>query len=267
MQRDLRLDHLVVNTRFATDAAHAMFQELGFTLTPRGFHSAGSINHLMVFDDHYLELIGLPEGNALREEILARDVGPDGLVLRSNDAHTTLSTLLDDGFRAQPVEVLSRPVLLEGAAHMARFDTVRMPGEFRAGRVYFCRHLTPELVWRPEWMQHANGVTGIASLYVIGEHSSTSVQRYRRLANACPSPGTPRFALQLLSRPAFDERFGGLTQFASQREDCFGAIGLHCLSTQAIEARARQTGLPYIASERRVVVALPELKTLLEFLE
>ena len=54
------LDHLVVNTRFAIDAAQALFAGLGFTLTPRGYHSLGSVNHLAVFPQGYLELVGLP---------------------------------------------------------------------------------------------------------------------------------------------------------------------------------------------------------------
>lgn len=264
----MRLDHLVINTRFGTDSAQEIFEALGFTLTPRGFHSAGSLNHLMVFDDHYLELVGLPaNGSALREEILARDVGPDGLVLRSDDAAATLETLLADGFKAQPVQPLSRPVQLEAAEHLARFMTVRLPGEFRAGRVYYCQHLTPELVWRPEWMTHPNGVTGLASLYVIGQHTPASEQRYALLARACQPPHTPGFSLRLLSRDAFDDHFGALGRHAPQTGECFAAIGLRCRSTDDIARRVAATGLPHRVREGRLVLALPEFKTLLEFTE
>jgi len=65
-----RLDHLVINVLFDMDRAAALMSQLGFTLTPRGFHSLGSINHLMVFESHYLELVGLPSGT----EVLRRDV-------------------------------------------------------------------------------------------------------------------------------------------------------------------------------------------------
>ncbi len=43
------LDHLVINTLFDMDRAAALMAELGFTVTPRGYHSLGSINHLMMF--------------------------------------------------------------------------------------------------------------------------------------------------------------------------------------------------------------------------
>ena len=56
-----RLDHTVINVKIDMDAASALFGELGFTLTPRGYHSHGSMNHLMMFGTDYLELIGIPE--------------------------------------------------------------------------------------------------------------------------------------------------------------------------------------------------------------
>ena len=54
------LDHVVVNVLHDMDAAAGLFTALGFTLTPRGHHSLGSINHLMVVPGAYLELVGLP---------------------------------------------------------------------------------------------------------------------------------------------------------------------------------------------------------------
>ena len=56
----LALDHLVINTHFEIDAARLLFEQFGFQLTPRGHHSLGSVNHLLVFEDDYLELIGCP---------------------------------------------------------------------------------------------------------------------------------------------------------------------------------------------------------------
>ncbi len=55
------LDHAVINVLYDMDRSHSLFEEIGFTVTPRGSHSLGSINHLMIFGSDYLELIGLPE--------------------------------------------------------------------------------------------------------------------------------------------------------------------------------------------------------------
>ena len=49
------------------------------------------------------------------------------------------------------------------------------PGKIAMGRVYFCEHLTPELVWRPEWQRHANGAQSIARVVVAtGEPRRTA---------------------------------------------------------------------------------------------
>ena len=56
------LDHVVINARDDMDDAADIYRRLGFTLTERGYHSLGSINHLAIFGTDYLELIGLPRG-------------------------------------------------------------------------------------------------------------------------------------------------------------------------------------------------------------
>jgi hypothetical protein len=38
----LRLDHLVINCHFALDEVAQWFRALGFTLTPKGYHTLGS---------------------------------------------------------------------------------------------------------------------------------------------------------------------------------------------------------------------------------
>ena len=50
--KNLKLDHLVINVKKEMDEAYKLFSQLGFLLTPRGFHSLGSINHAMMFN-HY----------------------------------------------------------------------------------------------------------------------------------------------------------------------------------------------------------------------
>ena len=43
------LDHVVVNVHDRIDAAAETYRRLGFTLTPRGYHTLGSMNHLAMF--------------------------------------------------------------------------------------------------------------------------------------------------------------------------------------------------------------------------
>ena len=43
------LDHIVIDVRDRIDEAALRFGALGFQLTPRGYHSLGSSNHLAIF--------------------------------------------------------------------------------------------------------------------------------------------------------------------------------------------------------------------------
>src|ERR1700761_3749080 len=121
------LDHVVVNAMFETDAAASCFEALGFALTPRGYHSLGSVNHLMMFDGHYLELVGLPPGaTTLRREILESRLGIDGLVFKTDDAQETYARLTALGFRAGEPQSFTRPVEVDGREVVAQFRTTRL---------------------------------------------------------------------------------------------------------------------------------------------
>lgn len=256
------LDHLVINCRFDTDALQALFAGLGFTLTPRGYHSLGSLNHLAVFQHTYLELIGLPpDGEKLRQEILDSPIGIDGLVFASGDADASHARLLQAGFGLQPVQHFSRPVDIDGVARPARFSTVRLlPGQIAAGRVYVCQHHTPELVWRHDWIAHANGTRDIAGLVVVAENVQKAGSDFARLG-----PTSPDFRLELLDHDAFTAFSGPLSVHAPQRADFFGAIRFHCDDLEGIADRAGKLALPLIRREKSVLLALPHVHALLEF--
>ena len=64
------LDHVVINTLFDMNRAADLMLRLGFTLTPRGYHSLGSINHLMMLEHDYLELVGAIEATAEEREAI-----------------------------------------------------------------------------------------------------------------------------------------------------------------------------------------------------
>lgn len=183
------LDHVVINTLKSMDAAADLFAALGFTLTPRGYHSLGSINHLMMTPGAYLELVGVPDTGRQRQEVLDSPFGLNGLVLRTFDADATRDALAAAGFAPTGPVAFSRPVDLDGVEYDARFRTVRLPPEtFPAGRVYFCEHLTPELVWRDEWMTHPNGFCAIDGFTIASPDPEAEA---RRLASAFASAAEP----------------------------------------------------------------------------
>lgn len=163
-----QLDHAVISVRDEMDRAEAIYRRMGFTLTPRGFHPAGSCNHLMVFARDYLELIGFPPaGQSIRPDLRDAPIGLDGLVLGTDDARAVFERLRSSLPIAEP-QRLTRMVHLDGASEEARFTTVRLPRDALAGgRVYFCQHETPHLVWNKAWLGHRNGALAIDTFTIV----------------------------------------------------------------------------------------------------
>jgi hypothetical protein len=282
-RKALPLDHLVINTHFEMHAAYSIFEQLGFTLTPQGRHSLGSINHLAVFEDDYIELLGLPsDGGPLREEVLSSPVGIDGLVFTTTDAAQTHQSLQAAGLSVRPVQAFSRPVELAGVVSDARFETVRFePGQFSAGRLYYCKHFTPELVWRAEWQVHPNGVSKVAGLLIVCESPKQEAKHYAAAAGGVAALGAngeyrvsgERYALVFVTPAQYTECFGGFTCVSGQRASFFGAIALQTTSLAPLRKalkRMQTNGLHTVnwrEKPGRIAVQISGLNTLLEFIQ
>ena len=143
-------------------AAARDFSALGFALTPLGRHSIGSRNHCVMLGATYLELLE-PAGEhpwlAHYREFVARAEGLAALALATDDADASYRELVAQGVAAEPPMDLARPVDAGGESRTARFRLVQVSRE-----VFLCQHLTRELVWRPEWQAHANGVRELSAV-------------------------------------------------------------------------------------------------------
>ena len=107
------LDHVVVNVRDRIDEGLETYQRLGFTMTPRGYHTLGSMNHLAIFGTEYLELIAAQPGETRRAEILASPFGLNGLVFGTDDSASVYAALHEAGVPVEPPLEFSRPVELD----------------------------------------------------------------------------------------------------------------------------------------------------------
>lgn len=212
------LDHVVVNARDGLAAMAAQYRRLGFTLTPQGRHTLGSINHLAMFGTDYLELVGVPPEGAPGSDVLDWPAGLNGLVFGCEDAAGTHAALVEAGAPVLPPLAFSRPVALPDGPRDAAFQTVRVPAAVMpAGRVYFCHHLTRDVVWRDDWRRHANGTVGIAGLVIAAADPARIGDVFRRMFGADavvarPGGGGCRLwagltAIDVLTPPAVARRF------------------------------------------------------------
>lgn len=212
------LDHAVINVADQLDSASARFRRLGFQLTERGHHSLGSSNHLAIFGENYLELLGYETGKgSQRADLWLSPLGLSGLVWKSSDAESEFQHLQRQDLDGDPPATFHRPVTLpDGSVSEAHFRTVRIrPSLVPNGRSFFCQHLTPEAVWQPAWQRHPNGVRNISELVIVAQDPALSAQVYSRLFGAAKVLACPEGAF-VLRAGAATVRFAS-ADYAQQR--------------------------------------------------
>lgn len=182
------VDHLLVGVR-DLEAAREAYTRLGFTCTPRGSHIGwGTANYCIMFERDYVELLGIVDPaqftNRL-DEFLVRREGLMALAFATSDARAAQAELVAAGIGAEPPRDLARNLELPEGVVQPRFEIVGLPATATPALPSFlCRHLTPELVRRPEWLVHANGARAIAAVTVAVEELRALEAAYARLLGA-----------------------------------------------------------------------------------
>jgi hypothetical protein len=259
------LDHVVVNVRDRLDEAAETFRRLGFTMTPRGTHTLGSINNLAIFGTEYLELLGARAGDTRRPEVLGSPVGLNGLVFATADSAAVFSELDGSGVPVEPPLEFSRPVELPGGARDATFRVVRLkPGVTDVGRLFFCHHFTRDLVWRDEWRHHANGVIGVSRAVIAARDPAVLGGLFARMfgTDAVQQSATGCALLVGLSRfdvvtpEALAVEFGAAAASAEGRDTFMAALTLRVRSVERAVAAVQVPGV--VRGEGRIVVPARE---------
>jgi hypothetical protein len=236
------LDHVVINVRDRIDEGEETWRRLGFTLTPRGYHTLGSMNHLAIFGTDYLELIAVPSGETKRLDIMEAPEGLNGLVFGTEDSAATFAAMQAAGVPVFPPGEFSRPVALPEGNRDAVFRTVRLiPSTVSAGRLYFCHHFTRDLVWRDEWRHHANGVTGVARAVIADRDPSALGALFGRMFGAdavrpidggiALAVGVSRF--EVITPETLRAEFGDAVPDGGGRDSYMAALGFRTRSTDA----------------------------------
>lgn len=261
----LPFDHAVISVMDDLDGAAALYSRLGFTLTPRGHHTVGSINHTMVFSGNYLELLGYAPGEReKRAEMWAYPRGLTGLAVRTANAAELYGEMRAAGIPLEELKHISRPVEIDGASAHAhvRASTFQIDRrETGNGRIFVCQHDTPELIWRKGFDNHANGVTGIAAATMIADDPAhllgllSSVPGLERGNDSVACAGsttlrvmTPQTASRALG---VGEDLPGLAGKPMRMV----ALDLDCPSLERVATLLSGNGVPFRRGEGCVLVA------------
>ena len=279
MLDNLNLDHIAINVKDKMNEAYQLFSELGFTLTPRGYHSLGSVNHSMVFKNDYLELIGIPRGQSItRPELKKAEIGINGLVFKSDDIKKTYQHLLNMKLSNIPPRNFSRPVEINGIQNEAKFETVSIKNNiFKAGRIYFCDHLTPNLVWIPEYISHKNNVLGITEITVIDGNPLSVLENMNKITNKIKidthenfiTVETDDLKICLYDTKSFKKRYKNFGEEINLRKEMFGSLTLKTSSLLFLR-KLKQANLSNVLKyedKNTVHILLRDYNLILEFIE
>jgi catechol 2,3-dioxygenase-like lactoylglutathione lyase family enzyme len=190
------IDHVVVAVD-DLDQMATQFAGLGFEVTDRSDHPFGTSNRLIVLEDCYIELVAITNPTLIPDRGFARFVadglaagrtGPMMVALRTDDPAREVERLRSGGLPTSESSQFGRWVaLVDGSVHYAEFATVFVDLGSQVLTGFFCQHLTPELVWRPEVMAHPNGATRLLDL-TLPDPGGPAWDRLALLASAEPAP-------------------------------------------------------------------------------
>lgn len=194
------LDHVGLACR-DLDRTAALYERLGFSLTPRAAHYApgpsgtaeptGTGNRCAMLREGYLELIAQIDParpSATLAGMLARYEGLHIVAFGIDDERAELARLRDAGAAIDGVAWLERPIALDGRTETARFARLPLP-DAPEGRLQLIRHLTPELLWRDDLLSHANRVVALEEVVFVVADPAETIARLARLTGMAARDG------------------------------------------------------------------------------
>lgn len=177
----LTLDHPLVCVR-DLEAARATYQSLGFTMKPPGMHPWGTSTALVIFRRQLLELVSIGDaslldgyaagnfrfGRHVQTHLVERE-GVPLTALCSDDADRDAALLTARGARCEGRIAFGRDVVHRDGTPDRTATTLQIftrPGLDRLA-MFACQQHRRDLIEFPEWMDHPNGATGIASATIL----------------------------------------------------------------------------------------------------
>lgn len=175
------LDHIVPAVQ-DLDKAAALWERLGFTVTPRAVHPWGTSNRLIQLPGFFVELIEVlhPEkliphrpgffsfGSFLAEYLTHRE-GVAMTVFESLDARADRDLFAKRGLAdLEPFDFERQAKLPNGESVSVAFSLAFAPPESSPEAVFFtCQQHAPEHFWKPEYQTHRNTAKAVDEVIMV----------------------------------------------------------------------------------------------------
>ena len=223
------IDHAVVAVK-DLDAAAESWKRLGFTISPRGTHSApmGTGNYTIMLGEDYIELSGVlaaTEHNAATRTFLERTGGGiERIAFTTPDAAAGAAEIRGMGYAAIGPTDFERPVTMpDGSQSAAKFSAFFWPADETPGGIglFACQHKTRETVWIPQLQEHANTATRIARVFIVSPAPDDDARQLSRMIDGAARTqpdgsvvvptGSTRADLVFLTRDTLGRQFPGVS--------------------------------------------------------
>lgn len=254
------------------EAAAARYRALGFTLSPRGLHSAakGTANYTIMFPHDYFELLGLlystPLNAARGKALVDHGEGLHAIACRIDTVEEAAEALSGLGIATHGLSSFERPVSLpDGGTAVAAFSTLAFDTtEVPVGSVFMCQHKTPEAVWLPELLSHDNTACGLAAILLVSENVEADADRFARLwAQGCVvklprgcrvETGAQSAPLELMQSADFADLYPDM-DLSHMSTGVFCGLQITVADLNAAARCLRAADITYIETDRGLAVA------------
>lgn len=261
-----QFDHAVLITRDLGRCADA-FRRMGFTVSPRGEHDVlQTLNHTIVFPENYLELLAVKKPLAMNVAFGQMAAAREGIwfvVLRMSDPDGLVRALRAQGIETEDPVGFSRIVEIDGKGFSASFRIVRIkPQNSGQCPVFYCQHLTPELVYLANLKKHDNRCVAISAVMVIAADPATTATAL----HAVTFPGDKvdfsagmdfridSTLLRFVTPAEFVERYGTSDRIADADLPAYGAITFTAESLSHLQNLFQRNAVPFRRVGRALLV-------------
>lgn len=167
----------------------ARFAAMGFTVTPPArFAEQAFATSAIMTGDTYLSISGVLDWNDVPGWMKqGMGSGLQAFVLRGRDLDHLYAEKGPHGtpelrFEGQ-VNEIGRTVRIDGRDEKVRFKVLRLERGSLPGlaRCNFCQHLTPDTMWHPSLLAHANGTVALRAVTAVHDDPAAARGFYERL--------------------------------------------------------------------------------------
>lgn len=271
------VNHVGMAVRDIDQTSHR-YEQMGFKLTPFSAHSGawkpgaavtklGSGNRCVMFANNYLEILANEDPDKPSERLagfLHHHQGGHIICFGSEDLPSVEKRLIANQLKTSGVLPLQRDVDTPTGTHTAKFERMQFaPDESPEGYIQAAKHLTPEYIYQPRYIDHPNGCNELSDTILVVDDMVRFKQRYQVYTGVTPkdNDGILTFHFDLCSRLTIMTQAHAIQHLPGTLYPPIpgiAGVGFRCPDLAAQARRLRSARIPFIEVNQTLVVPAEE---------